>query len=197
MQTKDYFWTKTGKADFQLLSVTDTHRIYLISITGRLSSQILDSHWPIARNHQFFIKNRISKILEIFEFSISTTYAYRWRDNDSSWKEMIPNDSVRGSDITVLSRYHFSQELNGSRRCQNRHFEPKIHSKKFVASEIRTRNKIMAGFLIRTINVVYLERIFEKLLQKISRNFFKCSWSLKFLVTKYPLWNDSESFQYS
>ena len=80
------------------------------------------------------------------------------------------------SEGVILLFYHviiFSQELNGSRRGENRHFEPKIHSKKFVASEIRTRDRILAGFLIRTINGVYLERIFEKLLKKISRNFLQ------------------------
>ena len=50
-------------------------------------------------------------------------------------------------------------------------------------------------FLKRMECRMYLERIFEELLEKISRNFFKWSWSLKFLVTKYPLANDSEFHQ--
>ena len=50
-------------------------------------------------------------------------------------------------------------------------------------------------FLKRMACRMYLERIFEELLEKISRNFFKWSWSLKFLVTKYPLANESEFHQ--
>ena len=50
-------------------------------------------------------------------------------------------------------------------------------------------------FLKRMECRMYLERIFEELLEKISRNFFKWSWSLKFLVTKYPLANDSAFHQ--
>ena len=87
----DYLWTETRQADFELLSVTDTQRIFLIS-TGRLSPRFwLAKILLWTKNFNFWICN----------LYIGTTYAYLLRDNDSSWKGMIPNDSVRGSDITV------------------------------------------------------------------------------------------------
>ena len=83
--------SETRQADFEVLSVTDTQRIFFQIYWAFKPSLLIGREFLWTQNFNFWIWN----------LYIGTTYAYLCGDNDSSWKGMIPNDSVRGSDITV------------------------------------------------------------------------------------------------
>ena len=86
----DYLWTETKQADFELLSVTDTQRIFLIS-TGRLSTQILVSHWL-----KFYYGRRIS-IFEFVIFILARLMHIFWEimtHLEKGWSQMTLSEGV-------------------------------------------------------------------------------------------------------
>ena len=141
----DYLWTETRQADFELLSVTDTQRIFLIS-TGRLSTQILVSHWL-----KFYYGRRIS-IFEFVIFILARLMHIFWEimtHLEKGWSQMTLSEGVilLFNHVINFSRIKKGFKIILDLRISNflRGWNPNAtkifidDAKKFVGSEIWTR----------------------------------------------------------